>query len=193
MSVKKKTSGRRSAQVEATAPASPPSAVARRSAEAELRGLIDKFAPAHLRLIAAMRRSLRKRLPTAHEVVYEYQNLGAVVISFSPTEQGYEGVLAIRASADGVKLYFNQGKELPDPEKLLQGSSQTRWIGIEGASTLARPAVASLIDEAIARNRAPFAETGRGSVVIRSTSAKKRGRGRPAKQGPIGLPTRLGM
>ena len=121
-----------------------------------------------------MRRSLRKRLPTAHEVVYEYHNLGAVVISFSPNEHGYEGVLAIRASANGVKLYFNRGKELSDPEKLLQGSGkQTRSIDVEGASTLARPAVARLIEEAIARNRVPFSRGGRGSVVIRSASAKQ--------------------
>jgi len=151
------------------------SAVARRSAEAQLRTLIAKFAPAHLRLISATRRWLRKRLPTAHEVVYEYHDF--FVISYSPNERGYEGVLAIRASADGVKLYFNRGKELPDPAKLLQGSSQTRWIHVVGASTLARPEVARLIDEAIARNRVPFARAGRGSVVIRSTSAKKR---RPA-------------
>jgi hypothetical protein len=155
------------------------SAVAQRSAEAELRTLIARFAPAHLRLISATRRSLRKRLPTAHEVVYEYANLGAVVISYSPSEQGYEGVLAIRATADGVKLYFNQGKGLPDPEKLLRGSANARWILVEGASTLARPAVASLIDEAIARNRGrvPFAppHAGKGSVVMSpSTSAKKR-------------------
>src|SRR5262245_33674234 len=180
MSVKKKPSGRRSVQVAVEVPGSTQSAVARRSAEAQLRTLIDRFAPAHLRLIGAVRRWLRKRLPTAHEVVYEYGNLGAVVTSFSPNEHGYDGVLAIRASADGVKLYFNQGKELPDPAKLLQGSSQTRWIQVEGPSTLARPEVARLIDEAIARNRVPFAETGRGSVVIRSTSARQRRRRRPA-------------
>ena len=103
-----------------------------------------------------------------------------MVISFSPNEHGYEGVLAIRASADGVKLYFNQGKALPDPEKLLQGSgSQTRSIDVEGASTLARPAVACLIEEAIARNRVPFALAGRGSVIIRSTSGKQRRQRRP--------------
>jgi hypothetical protein len=179
MSAKKEASGRRSVQVEVDVPGSTQSAVARRSAEAQLRTLIDKFAPAHLRLIGAMRRQLRKRLPTAHEVVYEYQNLGAVVISFSPNEHGYEGVLVIRATADGVKLYFNQGKELPDPEKLLQGSAQTRWILVEGASTLARPAVTSLIGEAIARNPVPFARAGRGSVVIRSASAKQPRRRRP--------------
>ncbi len=174
MSLKKKTSGRRSVPVEGEVPSRTQSAAERRAAEAELRTLIDEFAPAHLRLIGAMRRSLRKRLPTAYEVVYEYRNLGAVVISFSPNERGYDGVLAIRASADGVKLYFNQGKELPDPGKLLQGSSQTRWIQMEGASTLARPAVVSLIDEALAHNRVPFERAGRGSVVIRSPSAKKR-------------------
>src|SRR3984957_18191314 len=150
MRVKKEAAGRRAVQVEGEVPGSTQSAAARRSAEAQLRALIAKFAPAHLRLIGTMRRSLRKRLPTAHEVVYEYHNLGAVVISFSPNEHGYDGVLAIRATADGVKLYFTRGKELPDPGKLLQGSSQTLWIDVEGASTLARPEVASLIDEAIA-------------------------------------------
>jgi hypothetical protein len=178
MSVKKEASGRRSVQVEVEVPGSTQSAVARRSAEAELRTLIAKFALAHLRLIGAMRRSLRKRLPTAHEVVYEYRD--CFVISFSPNEHGYEGVLGIRASADGVKLFFNRSKELPDPAKLLQGAgSQCRSIDAEGASTLARPEVARLIDEAIARNPVPFARAGRGSVVIRLTSAKRR-RSRPA-------------
>jgi hypothetical protein len=171
MSVKKEPSGRSSVQVEVEAPGRTQSAVERRSAEAQLRTLVAKFAPAHLQLIAAVRRSLLKRLPTAHEVVYEYRD--CFVISYSPSERGYEGVLAIRASAEGVKLYFNRGKELPDPAKMLQGSgNQTRWIHLEGASTLARPDVASLIDEALARNRVPYAPTGRGSVVIRSASAK---------------------
>jgi hypothetical protein len=159
-----------------TSQTSTQTAVERRSAEAELRGLIGKFASAHKRLVAAVRRSLQKRLPTAHEVVYEYRD--CFVISFSPNEHGYEGVLAIRASADGVRLYFNQGKGLPDSEKLLQGSANARWILVEGASTLARPAVANLIDEALARNRVPFARTGRGPVVGRLTSAKKRGQRR---------------
>jgi hypothetical protein len=146
----------------------PQSAVARRDAEAVVRGLIAKFAPEHRRLVAAMRRWLRKRLPTAHEVVYEYRD--CFVLSYSPNEHGYEGVLAIRGSADAVKLYFSSGKGLPDPEKLLQGSAKARWMHVEGASTLARPAVVCLVDEAIARSRVPFERTGRGPVVIRSVS-----------------------
>ena len=54
-----------------TSPLNAQSPAARRAAEAELRTLVDKFAPAHQRLIGVIRRSLRKRLPSAHEVVYE--------------------------------------------------------------------------------------------------------------------------
>jgi hypothetical protein len=157
-----------------TSPPSTKPGSVRRSAEAELRGLIAKFAPAHARLVAAARRSLRKRLPTAHEIVYEYRD--CFVACYSPNEHGYEGVLAIRGSADGVKLYLNRGKGLPDPGKLLRGSAnQVRWIQLDGASTLTDPAVARLIDVAIERNRVPFARTGRGPTVVRSTVAKKRG------------------
>ena len=147
-------------------------AAARRSAEAELHSLVAKFAPAHQRLVGEVRRWLRKRLPTAHEVVYEYRD--CFVISSSPSGHGYEGVFAIRASAEGVRLYFNRGKGLPDPAKLLQGSgSQTRWIHMERASTLARPEVTRLVEEAIARNPLPFARAGRGPVVIRSASVRQ--------------------
>jgi hypothetical protein len=175
MGVKKTPSKRRSLPAEVDVAAATQPAVARRSAEAELRALIDKFAPTQLRLVAAMRRSLRTRLPTAHEVVYEYRD--CFVISYSPNEQGYEGVLAIRGSAKGIALYFNRGKELPDPAKVLKGSAnQVRSIDVERVSTLARPEIARLIDEAIARTRVPFARSGRGPVVVRATSARKRRR-----------------
>jgi hypothetical protein len=155
------------------------SAVARRSAEAQLRGLVARLAPAQQQLVGAARRWLRRRLPTAHELVYEYRDW--FVISCSPNEHGYAGVFAIRGSADGVRLYLNRGKGLPDPAKVLRGSgTQTRWIQLEGASTLARPEVARLVDQAIAGNRVPFARTGRGPVVMRSESVKPRQRRRPA-------------
>ncbi len=154
------------------------SAAERRAGQAAVRALIDKFAPLHLRLVGAARRRLSKRLPTANELVYEYRD--AFVISYSPSDRGHEGVLAIRASAAGVRLYFNRGKELPDPERLLRGSGgQTRWISLEGASTLAQPAVKSLIEAAIACNRVPFARAGRGWVIVRPTAAGKRSQRRP--------------
>lgn len=173
--VKAKPKGKANAKVAVEAPGITQPAAERKAAEAELRSLIAKFAMPHARLVAAVRKSLQKRMPTAHEVVYEYRNY--VVISLTPSGRGYEGVLAIHASAGGVKLYFNSGKQLPDPQKLLQGSAtQVRWIEMPNASTLARPAVASLIDAAIAHNQVPFAPAtqGKGSVTIRPTAAKKR-------------------
>jgi hypothetical protein len=60
-------------------------------------------------------------------VVYEYRD--RLVISCSPNERGYEGVFAIRASAEGAKLYFNRGKGLPDPERLLRDAGTQLGIG----------------------------------------------------------------
>ena len=147
------------------------SASERKAAEAELRAIVERCAPEYLKLISALRKLLQKRLPTACEVVYEYRSW--LVISFSPTVQGFEGVLSIRADAAGVKFYLSRGKELPDPEKLLKGSAQVRFIDVENASILARPAVVSLIEEAIARNPVAFATTGPGPVLIRSAAGKK--------------------
>jgi hypothetical protein len=145
-------------------------AAERRAAEA--RRLIATYAPAHRGLIVAMRRGLKTRLPTAHEIVYEYRDW--FVFSYSPNANGYDGVLGLRASAEGVKLYFIRGKGMPDPEKLLRGSaSLVRFIEIESAKILARPAVAALIDEALARNSIPFAPDGRGPVVIRAAAKPK--------------------
>lgn len=149
------------------------SAAARRQVEAQLDGLVAKIAPTQQKLVATLRRKLRKLLPTAHEVVYEYRD--CVVISCSPSGHGYEGVFAIRVDADGVRLSFNQAKELPDPAKLLQGSGKLmRWIQVESAATLVRPEVADLIGEAIVRNPVPFASAGRGSVILSPVSAKRR-------------------
>jgi hypothetical protein len=155
-------------------------AAERRAAETLLRGLFVKLAPQHVRLLGSIRRSLLKRLPTTHELVYEYRTW--VVISYSPSDRGFEGVFAIRASAKGVELHFNRGKELSDPTKLLRGSGkQVRGMQVEAASVLAKPAVVRLMKEAIARNPVPFPRKGRGSILVRSASATKRSKGRAQK------------
>lgn len=155
-----------------TKPRTAQSQIDRRAAEAYLSSLVKKYASDHARLVASTRRSLRTLLPTAHEIVYDYRKF--LVISISPSHKGYEGVFAIRAGPDGVQFYFNRGKDLPDPEKLLKGSaSLVRFINLESVSTLKKPAVAALIDEAIARNKVAFAEAGKGAVIIQSAEGKQ--------------------
>ena len=149
------------------------SAEERQSAEATLWGQIDRLAPGQRPLVDSTRQWLTERLPGAHEVVYAYRD--CVVISYSPNGHGYEGVLAIRASADGVKLYLNQGKGLPDPAKRLRGSgAQARWLHLEDPGTLAVPEGVALVDEAILRAKIPFDPAVRGPIVMRSDSSKTR-------------------
>ncbi|MEO6235805.1 MAG: hypothetical protein ABIQ52_02335 [Vicinamibacterales bacterium] len=49
---------------------------------------------------------------------------------------------------------------------------------MDGTSTFHAPAVVRLIDEAVGRSRVPFAHNGKGTLVIRSISAKQRPRRR---------------
>ncbi len=149
-------------------------------ANKQLAGFIGKFAPADQRLIRAVRTAMRKRLPTANELVYDNYNF--FVIGYSPTERPSDAILSITAQANRVGLCFIHGAKLPDPHKLLLGSgNQTRFIRLESAGDLARPEVEALIRAAIAQAKTPLAETGRGKLVIRSISAKQRPRRKPAE------------
>jgi hypothetical protein len=148
--------------------------------EAQLRAFIGKFDAKDQRLIRAVRSAVRKRLPTAHELVYDNYNF--FVIGYSPTERPGDAILSIAAKANGLSLCFLHGARLPDPGKLLQGSgNQTRFIRVESATRLSDPDVEALIASAVARAKTPFAATRRGTLIIRSISAKQRPRRRAAK------------
>ncbi len=150
------------------------------SAEQELKGLIAKFEPKHQALIRSVRKSLRKRFPSANELVYDYSN--SFVIGYSPTDRGIDSVVAIASGADGLRLYFNQGPKLPDPKKILLGSGkQTRFIWIESPRTLRLPEVEALLEAASDRAKAPVRLSGRGKLIIKSISAKQRPRRKPKR------------
>src|SRR5580765_3840507 len=119
-------------------------------AEEQLKGFIDKFEPKHQALIRAVRKAMRKRLPTANELVYDNYNF--FVIGYSPTERPGDSIFSIAARANGVGLCFIYGASVPDPKGLLLGSgSQTRFIRLESASRLSHPDVDALMKAAIAR------------------------------------------
>ena len=114
-----------------------------------------------------MHASVRKRLPTANELVYDYASF--FVISYSPTDKGIDGIISIAARADRVELYFNHGPQLPDPKKLLRGSGKlTRFIRVEAARQLAHPDVEAFIAAAIDHPSVPLPSVGKGSLVIKT-------------------------
>lgn len=143
--------------------------------EEQLAGFIKKFDSKNAALIRSVRKVLRKRLPTANELVYDNYNF--FVIGYCPTERPSDCILSIAAAANGVGLSFYRGAALPDPNKLLLGSgSQNRFIRIESAATVTRPEVEELIAAAIAQAKGPLPGTGRGKLVIRSISKKQKPR-----------------
>jgi hypothetical protein len=147
--------------------------------EAELRSCVSRFDPKHQKVFRSLRTAVRKRFPTANELAYDYGT--HVVIAFAPTDRAIESILAIALRANGVQLYFNQGKTLPDPKKILLGKAQTRFVWIEAAKQLARPDIKALIAAASERAMVSFASRGKGTLTIRPTTASKR-QGRKAKQ-----------
>jgi hypothetical protein len=146
----------------------------------QLAGFIDKFDPAIAKLIRSARAAVRKRLPTAIELVYD--NYNALAIGFGPTERASDAIVSVAAYARGVNLYFIYGASLPDPHKILKGSgNQGRFIVFDGAAVVGRPEVQALLRAAIRHGKTPLPAAGRGYTVIKSISAKQRPRRPPAK------------
>ena len=146
----------------------------------QIKSFIDKFEPKHQALIRATRKALRKRLPTANELVYDNYNF--FVIGYCSTERPSDCIASLAAGANGVGLSFPYcGATLPDPHKLLLGSgNQNRFIRLESAQTLTRPEVQALIAAAVAQAKTPLPASGGGKLIIRSISAKQRPRRKSA-------------
>ena len=145
------------------------------TAELQLASFIEKFDTKNAALIRSVRKALRKRLPSANELVYDNYNF--FVIGYCSTERPSDCILSIAAGANGIGLSFYCGSTLPDPHQLLQGSgSQNRFIRIESMATLARPEVEELIAAAVAQAESPLPRTGKGKLIIRSISKKQRPR-----------------
>jgi hypothetical protein len=146
-------------------------------AEAQLKSFIAKFEPKHQTLLRAVRKALRKRFPTANELVYDNYNF--FVIGYGSTERPSDGILSIAGGASGVNLFFLRGAEIRDPKRILLGSgNQVRFIRVESAADLARPEVEALLAAAAAQAKTPLAPSGKGKLIIRSVSAKQRPRRR---------------
>jgi Domain of unknown function (DU1801) len=140
----------------------------------QVEGFIDKFDPAMGKRIREVRAALRKRFPTAIELVYDNYNF--FVIGYCATEKSSDCIVSLAANSKGVGLSFYYGADVPDPHGILQGSgSQNRFVRLEGAKTLKDPHVAEAIDAAVAIAETPLPKE-KGYTVVRSVSAKQKPR-----------------
>jgi hypothetical protein len=144
--------------------------------ETQLAAFIARFTPEVAALAEKVLARMRKRFPTAVQLVYDNYNF--LVIGFGPTERASEAVFSVALYARGVLLCFLQAaSKLPDPEKLLIGSGKVaRHIRLESAAVLGRPAVRALMAQAAKRAKVPFDPKSPSRLIIKSISAKQRPR-----------------
>jgi hypothetical protein len=147
--------------------------------ETQLAGFFAKYEPAIAKLGKALRAKLRARLPGLFEIVYVYENQDSLVISYSPTERGSDGLCGIALYPDCVKLFFGQGARLKksDPNKLLQGSGKTvRHVVLNAVADFDRAEIQALMDAALKLAKLRLDASAKGSVIIKAEEQKQRAR-----------------
>ena len=146
------------------------------TAETQLASYFAKYEPAMVKLGKALRAKLRARLPGLFEVVYVYENQNALVIAYSPTENGYEGVCSLGLYPRSVKLFFAQGALLSksDPNKLLQGRATVRHVVLGTVADFDRAEIEVLMAAALKLAKVRLNANAKGSVIIRAEAQKQR-------------------
>jgi hypothetical protein len=141
----------------------------------QLNTSIGRFDPRIRKLVREARAKLRRRLPTAIELVYDGYN--ALAIGFASSERMSDTIVSLAVYARGVNLYFMYGAALADPHHLLLGGgNQGRFVRLESPATLDRREIDELLAAAIEEGETPLPRSGRGHTVIKSVSPKQRRR-----------------
>lgn len=147
---------------------------------ARFTALLSRFPPAVIALVKATVPKLRRAVPYSHQVVYEYAS--SVVVSYGMSERGYEAIVAMSVTANGVQLYFD--KTLPDPKGLLRGTgTKVRSLMLASAADLDRRDVQALIKAAVAQAGVDAPHAGVVAVIFKSDAKTSAGR-KTAKQSP---------
>lgn len=156
------------------------------SPAARLSALLSRFPPEIVSLVKRCLPRLRRTFPGSYQLVYDYSH--SLVVAFGTSDRGYEAIVALAVYPRLVRLYFGDGKSLPDPKGLLEGSgARVRSVVLKAASDLDQRDIRTLIKAAIEHAGATFPRTGPSRLVIKSGSKK---RSKPASKKRQGRATR---
>lgn len=147
------------------------------NAETQLASYFAKYEPAIARLGKALRAKVRDRLPGLRELVYVYETQDSLVMSYSPTDNGVDGVCAIALYPQGVKLFFGQGARLSkaDPNKLLQGRGKTvRFVEMNSVADFDRAEIEVLMAAAVKLAKVRLDAKSEGTVILKAEAQKQR-------------------
>lgn len=152
-----------------------------RKPEPQLLDFLSRHDSRIVKLFLALREMVLAEAPTATEMIYDGYT---VSVGFSFTGRLKEMYCYVAACRDHVNLGFNRGTELPDPQRLLEGSGTWgRHIKIREEADLKQPHLREFINLAIDRSllfRAPKAPEGQVIVKVMG-QGKRRPDRRPSK------------
>jgi hypothetical protein len=149
------------------------------SAETQISSLLAKYDPVTAKLGKALRAKLRERLPGLFELVYVYDSRNALVISYSPTETGSDGVCAIALYPRRVNLFFTGGARLSksDPRRLLQGRGKAvRHVVLKSVADFDRAEIEVLMTAALKLAKLRLDASAKGAVIIKAEAQRRRAR-----------------
>lgn len=105
-----------------------------------------------------LRRVILRRLPGINEQL----DLPAKMIAYSYSPRYADLICVILPSKKGLKLGFNRGPEIPDPDGLLQGTAKTtRYITIDSSQQIQAPGITGLLTAALDQYKKRAAHPGK--------------------------------
>jgi hypothetical protein len=100
--------------------------------------------------VSALGLNLRKFLIKELKGIIEIPDVKANIIGYGFGPGYIESICVIIPSKKGIKLGFNRGAELPDPEKILKGSGKVhKFAEIKSVEDLKSKAIKNLLKEAV--------------------------------------------
>lgn len=147
--------------------------------ESQIAGFFAKYDRKMADLGKTLRKKLRDRFPGLIELVYVYEKQEALIISYSPTEAGAQGVGGVAVYPKKVSIFLAGGAELAksDPQKLLEGSGKSaRHIPMTSIADFDRPEIETLIAAAVKITKTRLDVGAQGSTVIKADEQKDRAR-----------------
>lgn len=116
-----------------------------------------------------------EQYPDSNELIYD--NYNALVVGFGLTDKAPDVFCSIAVYANYVNFGFLRGSEIPDPDKILNGTgSLYRKLSVKDKKEFPQASIKKLMKTAYANAQSQLKEkqTLKGKVMVKSVSEKKK-------------------
>lgn len=116
---------------------------------------VTEFLSGYPDAVSALALKLRKFLLDNLPAVAEHLDLPARMVAYCYSQRYEDLICVILPSQKGLKLGFNRGVDLHDPEGLLKGNGKiSRYVEIRSELDISSPGLKKLVEEALKAYRA---------------------------------------